>query len=99
MIVVWGCIETTEEHLQQVLTLSLEHVHRSRAEPGCISHSAQIDAETPNRVVFFEEWESMDALKTHFSVPASSEFVNQVARLSVSPPEIRAYAAEPVKLG
>lgn len=99
MIVVWGSIETTTEHVQQVLELSLQHVHRSRTEPGCISHSAQIDAENPNRVVFFEEWESMDALKMHFSVPASSAFVNQVARLSVSPPEIRAYAAEPIKLG
>ena len=31
--------------LDALLAASLEHVHRSRTEPGCLSHEVTIDAE------------------------------------------------------
>jgi len=91
MIIVWGSIETTAEHLEDSLQLSLQHVHRSRTEPGCISHSVQVDAENPHRLIFFEQWEDQQALQTHFAVPASGEFVTQVSKLAVSPPQIKMF--------
>ena len=42
------------ETLPEVLRLSLEHVNRSRLEPGCLLHSVHRDVEDPNRVVFLE---------------------------------------------
>jgi quinol monooxygenase YgiN len=39
-----------------MLRISREHVHRSRKEPGCISHDVSIDAENPLRLTFFERW-------------------------------------------
>ena len=93
MVIVWGSIETTAAHLDEVLRLSLEHVQRSRKEPGCISHSVQIDAENPNRLVFFEEWQDQAALQLHFSVAASNEFIAQVGPLAVSAPLIKIFAS------
>jgi quinol monooxygenase YgiN len=61
---------------------SLAHVRRSRAESGCVHHAVSIDAENPLRLVFFEKWESMEALKAHFQVPASNAFVREAAALS-----------------
>lgn len=97
MITVWGAIEAAPDHLAEVRRLSLEHVHRSRAEPGCISHSVQSDLENPNRLVFFEEWEDMAALQKHFAVPASGEFVRRAAALAVGPPDMKIYESTPVE--
>ncbi len=40
MIVVTGSVEARQDSFDKVRRLSLEHVHRSRKEPGCISHAS-----------------------------------------------------------
>ena len=67
---------------------------RSRLEPGCISHNVYRDDEHENYLVFVEEWESEQALATHFAVPASAEFVNALARLSAGKTSFHMYAAK-----
>ncbi|MDJ0878754.1 MAG: putative quinol monooxygenase [Halieaceae bacterium] len=94
MIIVHGAIEIDPDRWEEAIELSLEHVERSRAEQGCISHAVHIDAENPNRLVFFEEWESMDALQAHFQVPASGEFVQQLGALATSDPQMRIFESE-----
>lgn len=96
MLIVWGSIEARAETLEEARRLSLEHVNRSRGEPGCISHSVQVDVENPNRLVFFEEWEDQSALEAHFALAESRDFVGKVSRLAVTPPEIRIYESTPV---
>ena len=91
MIIVWGSIEAKSDCLDEVNRLSLEHVHRSRGESGCISHSVQRDVENPNRCIFFEEWEDMTVLQAHFAVPEFQRFVNSVTGLAVSAPLIRIF--------
>ena len=96
MIIVWGSIEAKSDCLDEVSRLSLEHVNRSRGEPGCISHSVQRDVENPNRFIFFEEWEDMIALEAHFEVTESQGFVASVAGLAISPPLIRIFESTQV---
>jgi quinol monooxygenase YgiN len=91
MIIVWGSIEARPDTIAEVTRLSLAHVHRSRNESGCISHSVQVDVENPNRLVFFEEWENMPALQQHFAKPESVDFVNSVSELAVTAPVIRIF--------
>ena len=93
MIIVYGSVETTPDGMDEALELSLEHVRRSRSEPGCVRHDAHVHAENPNRIVFFEEWESMERLRDHFAVPDSREFVARVSRLAIAPPTIRIFDA------
>ena len=81
-----------------MLRLSLEHVRRSRLEPGCLLHSVHHDVEDPNRLVFLEHWADADALRAHFAVPASREFVNELSTLTVTPPEMHIYDAQRAKL-
>ncbi len=94
MIIVWGSAEATPQDLGNALELSLEHVRRSREEPGCLRHSAQIDAENPNRIVFYEEWQDMASLQAHFEVPASADFVRLLSALTVEAPEMQVYEAK-----
>ena len=93
MIVVTGSVTARQDSFDQVRKLSLEHVHRSRGEPGCISHSVQIDCEHPLRLVFFEQWADRAALLNHFAVPASREFVKSLQKLAAAATTIELYDA------
>src|SRR6185437_6138342 len=93
MIVVTGSVTARQDSFDQVRKLSLEHVHRSRGEPGCISHSVHVDCENPLRLVFIEQWADRAALAVHFTVPASRNFVRALGALADGPPTIEIYDA------
>jgi quinol monooxygenase YgiN len=93
MIVVTGSVTARPDSFDDVRRLSLEHVRRSRTEPGCISHAVQVDCENPLRLVFFEQWADRAALLTHFAVPASREFVKALQSLASAATTIELYEA------
>jgi quinol monooxygenase YgiN len=99
MIIITGTITASEATIDEVLAHSLEHVRRSREEPGCLSHGVSRDVENPLRLVFFEQWDDMDAVKTHFGVAASAEFVRIATELAESPPTLELYEAVPTSPG
>jgi quinol monooxygenase YgiN len=94
VIIVTGSIHGRPETMARIETLSLEHVRRSRQEPGCLLHSVQRDIENPLHLVFLEQWRDADALRTHFRVAASRSFVSEVETLAAQPPEISIFSAE-----
>ena len=96
VILVTGAIVATAATFDEALKLSLEHVDRSRAEPGCISHAVFRDTGNPWRLVFFEQWADAAALKAHFVVPASRAFAKAVGALAAELPTIQIYNAEVV---
>jgi quinol monooxygenase YgiN len=93
MIVVTGSVTAKPDTFDEVRRLSLEHVHRSRTEPGCISHAVHVDCENPLRLVFFEQWADRAALLTHFAVPASRDFVRSLQSLAAAATTIEIYDA------
>lgn len=98
MILVTGSLLAQEQHVEALLALSLEHVRRSRAEPGCLSHAVHRDVENPLKLVFIEEWADLDALKAHFAVPASRAFVKAAAGLVAARPTLQLFDATAVEL-
>ena len=98
MIVVTGSVTARQETFEEVERLSLEHVLRSRKEPGCVSHGVHRDVENPLRIVFLEEWSDRAALVVHFAVPASQEFSKAVAKLAAAPTTLRVYEGERVRI-
>ena len=93
MVLVTGAVIAKPEHFDEVLKQSLEHVARSRLEPGCLSHAVHRDVEDPMRLVFVEEWADLEALHRHFAVPASVEFGRTLMRLSSARPSLHLYDA------
>jgi quinol monooxygenase YgiN len=92
MIVVTGSV-TRQDCFDEVRRLSLEHVHRSRGEPGCISHAVHVDCENSLRLVFIEQWADRAALLAHFAVPASRDFVRALQPLAAAATTIELYDA------
>ena len=97
MIIVIGSVVAVPGRVNDALALSLEHVQRSRAEPGCVSHAVHRDAENPHRLVFVEEWADMAALQQHFRVPASRAFAKALSALATEAPSMSLYDATPVR--
>jgi quinol monooxygenase YgiN len=93
MIVVTGSVTARVDSFDEVRELSLEHVRRSRTEPGCISHAVHVDCENPLRLVFFEQWADRAALLAHFAVPASRDFVRALQALADQATTIELYEA------
>jgi quinol monooxygenase YgiN len=93
MIVVTGSVTARKDSFDEIRRLSLEHVHRSRKEDGCISHAEHIDCENPLRLVFIEQWADRAALQAHFAVPASRDFIRALRPLVAASPTIEIYDA------
>ena len=98
MLIVTGSIRARPGTLEQVVDLCLEHVRRSRREPGCLLHSVHHDVEDPLRLVFLEQWADEASLRAHFAVPESGRFVRDVTELADGTPELAIHRAEAVSL-
>ena len=98
MIIVTGVVHARPDNLDAVLAKSLEHVRRSRAEPGCLLHAVHQDVEDPLKLVFLEHWTDRTALLTHFGVAASRAFASEVRALAARPPVMDVYEAEIARL-
>jgi quinol monooxygenase YgiN len=98
MILVTGSIVARAETLDALLAHSLEHVRRSRGEPGCLAHAVHRDVENPLRLVFVEQWADRAALAAHFAVPASIAFVKAASALVDRRPSIEIYEATLTKV-
>jgi quinol monooxygenase YgiN len=93
VILVTGSATATPATRDEVLRLSLEHVQRSRTEPGCLSHAVHVDAEDPLRLVFVERWTDTAALHAHFAVPEAQAFVTALTPLLAVAPTLEVYEA------
>ena len=97
MIIVTGAILARQDSFDAVLKLSREHVERSRKEDGCISHDVYLDTENRLRLFFYEHWRDEAALRAHFAVPASREFVKALRDLIVETSGTRIWQAETIE--
>ena len=96
-VLVTGSVHARPETREELLRLALEHVHRSRAESGCLAHDVHVHAEDPMRLVFLERWADLEALRAHFAVPASTSFVEAVTALASEPPVLEVLEAAPAR--
>ena len=93
MVIVLASVRLKPGQVDDALALSRQHVARSRAEPGCLSHDVHRDSEDAQRIVFVERWADRAALAAHFQVPASRHFVKALTALASAPPQLTLYEA------
>jgi len=91
VILVTGVIVARPETVDQLVEASLEHVHRSRTESGCLAHHVHVDVEDPLRLVFIERWADRDSLDHHFRQVGSIEFVRHLDVLAAGRPRMEIF--------
>jgi quinol monooxygenase YgiN len=97
MILVTGRVTAEPDTFDEILRISREHVHRSRKEPGCISHDVSVDADDPLTLHFIERWADEAALKTHFRVPESRAMWKRLQALAADPGAMHIYESSEIK--
>lgn len=99
MVIVLGSAIARADTDEAMQRLALEHVLRSRGEPGCLSHEVSRDVAQPHRFVFVERWADMAALQVHFRLEASRQFAKTMAQLSDGKLTMELYQADAVTAG
>jgi len=98
MILVTGRVTAKPDTFDEMLRVSREHVHRSREEPGCISHDVSIDADDPLTLHFIERWADTEALKAHFRVKESQIMWKALQSLAADPGAMHIHEAREVSV-
>ena len=89
MIVVVGRVKTDTEKREALIQIAQNVAAASRAEAGCISYRIYEDTESAHEFVFVEEWESEEALQTHFRTGHIAEFMGSILSAIVGAPDVR----------
>lgn len=98
MLLVTGSVTAKPDTIAEMTRVSLEHVHRSRKETGCISHDVSVDADNPLTLHFIERWQDEAALKAHFRVKESRLMWKALQDLAADPGAMHVYQASEIKL-
>ncbi|MGV0036281.1 MAG: putative quinol monooxygenase [Candidatus Azotimanducaceae bacterium WSBS_2022_MAG_OTU7] len=75
MIIVHGTFPVKVEGRDAALDLMRQMANASREEEGCISYEFYVGLTDPNKLLLFQEWESVDALQEHFETDHMEEFL------------------------
>jgi quinol monooxygenase YgiN len=67
MIIVKGSIPVKSERRQEAVALIQALAEASRAEMGCLAYEVYIQADCPETIVIWQQWDSLDALEDHFA--------------------------------
>jgi quinol monooxygenase YgiN len=75
MVAVAGRVAIKPEMREQAIAAAIKMTHETHKESGCLQYHFYTDVEDPNLLHVFEEWESQEALDTHFTLPHMAEFL------------------------
>jgi hypothetical protein len=70
MILVTGSILAREDAFDEVLRSCIEHVERSRKEPGCISHDVHVDCQNPRAAATAKKMMALGINSSTLKAPA-----------------------------
>jgi len=81
MIIVHGTFPIKTEARDDALDLMRRMSDASRAELGCVSYEFYIGLSDPNKLLLFQEWETVDALHNHFQTPHMELFLDELPKI------------------
>ena len=91
MLVVAGRIELDPKKREQAIAAAVEMMTATRREPGCKSYVFSAELEDPGAFRIFEEWESEEALRTHFATPHMARFQQAMGGLGIKKVDVQRY--------
>jgi quinol monooxygenase YgiN len=96
MIVIAGHVALDPAQHEKAVAAAREMMRETRRERGCISYTFSADLEEPGRFRIFEEWESDEALRAHFTAPHMASFQKAVGGLGVREMKVQRYEVSKV---
>jgi quinol monooxygenase YgiN len=95
-IIITGKVAIKPGKQAEALEATTRMAVASRAEAGCISYRFYSSLEEADTILAFEEWESDEALASHFQTEHMKIFQKALAELVAARPEIKRYEIQAV---
>ena len=92
MIVIAGSVAVRPDRREEAVRVARTMAAATRGEAGCQTYRFSADLDDPNRFLIFEEWESEEALATHFQTPHMAAFREALPGLLAGAPSLKRYA-------
>lgn len=92
MLIVIGRVACAEGKRDEAIALMREMQEASRQEPGCLRYGFFASVEDPDEFLAVEEWETADALRTHFGAPSVARFGAGLGGVVAGAPEVKIHA-------
>jgi len=93
MIIVEATLIAKPGKREEVIALSKDCVTATRQEKGCISYTLLSSAEDEVTLLFFEQWEDLDCLKSHTKTAHYKAFGEARKPLVEGPSRVRLFEA------
>lgn len=94
MILVIGTVRIAEGGFEKARDAMEKNILATRSENGCIRYAYARDVLDPQIMHVSEAWESMDALKAHFTTPHMAEWREAIAGVGASERNLRIYETD-----
>src|SRR5215470_10381624 len=91
MIVIAGTARIRPEGRAAAVAAARAMVAATRKEPGCRAYRFSADLDDPNLICIFEEWDSAEALASHFASEHMRLFREALPAVLAEAPAFRRY--------
>ena len=91
MLVIAGHVRIDPAKHAEATVAATDVMAATAKESGCISYTFSADLSEPGKFHIFEEWESQEALDSHFKTPHMAVFQGKFGELGVSEMAIQRY--------
>lgn len=91
MIVVSGFVDIQAQKREEAVEIVAAVVNATKLEAGCIRYDFYCDLADPCRFHVFEEWETDEALESHFQTKHMEIFLAHLNTLVSSEPAVYRY--------
>ena len=98
-IVLAGRYKINPGKRERFLELAKSCLELTRKEPGNISYSIYEEAGIPNSFIYFEEWESREALEEHLKQPYITPLLKEFPDLVDGEADVRVYDIKSLSYG
>jgi quinol monooxygenase YgiN len=92
MLIVVGRVAVAPGKEEEANELMVWMQTESLKEPGCLRYGFFRSVADPSELIAVEEWESAEALQTHFAAPTVQRFAAEIGELVAAPPEVKIHA-------
>jgi quinol monooxygenase YgiN len=93
-IVIAAQIDLDPAQRAEALAKAKPHIDAALAQPGCLAYDWSADGHDPARVNVFEEWESEDALRSHFAGQAYASMRDHIGNFGLTGAASRKYRVD-----
>jgi quinol monooxygenase YgiN len=96
VIIVSGTVAIRPGQRDAAIRVARTMAAATAKEPGCLRYRFYADLDDPHTFFVYEEWQSEDALATHFQTDHMRAFQAELPALIAGAPDIRRYAVATV---